>query len=643
MDLSQEALKSEWEKADKDKSGTLSFKEITRLLGRLNLKLKDKEVKKRFKEVDVDSNNTLDFDEFTVFLERLRVRSEIVDIFEKYADPKTGYFTPEAFLKFFRTIQKEPEADLEKVKKIIAEVEIKDHGKDATNLYVSGFSSYIVSLKYNSCFNPHMEKVYQDMTQPFAHYWIASSHNTYLMGDQLKGDSSVEAYINAFKKGCRCVELDCWDGDDKQEPIIYHGHTLTSKITFRSVVEACRDYGFMITQFPVILSLEVHCHIEGQQAMAKILREILGAANMLADQPNLTGVLPAPEKLKGKVLLKGKMVAFTDAEEEEEEIEEAKKEEEIEEAANPKGKKDDKKKDGKKEVKKEVKEEKKEVKEEDKKEKKKEEHEHTAKELSDLVTLSAVRFKGFDESARGKAWEMSSFSENKIAKLEQKHPTGLVEYNSKQMSRIFPKGLRVDSSNYDPVPSWLCGCQIVALNYQTGSEPTWLNDGKFMDNGRCGYLLKPPYMCEEKIVFNPHVKRGVTNVLSMTVISAWALPKVQGKEDKDKGEVIDPYVKILIAGTDQDRRAMKTKIIKNNGFHPVWNSDFKIPICNMDLSLLLITVNDSDFVSADDFLAQWAMPVNCIREGYRHIALKDKHGAIYEKASLLCYFKWNKP
>ena len=37
--------------------------------------------------------------------------------------------------------------------------------------------------------------------------------------------------------------MDCWDGDDG-EPVIYHGHTLTSKITFRSVVKACKDYGF---------------------------------------------------------------------------------------------------------------------------------------------------------------------------------------------------------------------------------------------------------------------------------------------------------------------------------------------------------------------------------------------------------------
>ena len=35
---------------------------------------------------------------------------------------------------------------------------------------------------------------------------------SYLLGNQITGDSSVNAYINALKQGCRCVELDCWDG-----------------------------------------------------------------------------------------------------------------------------------------------------------------------------------------------------------------------------------------------------------------------------------------------------------------------------------------------------------------------------------------------------------------------------------------------
>lgn len=106
----------------------------------------------------------------------------------------------------------------------------EDFSESNPVLSFEGFCQ-ILNDPRNDGFDVSKQERYQDTTQPLSHYFMASSHNTYLEGDQLRSASSVNRYINDLCKGCRCVELDCWDGET--EPVIYHGLTLTTKVLFR--------------------------------------------------------------------------------------------------------------------------------------------------------------------------------------------------------------------------------------------------------------------------------------------------------------------------------------------------------------------------------------------------------------------------
>ena len=103
--------------------------------------------------------------------------------------------------------------------------------------------------------------------------------------------------------------MDCWDGGDSygEEPIIYHGWTMTSKILFKDVIhDAIKKYAFFKSDYPLILSIENHCSIEYQDKMASHLEEILGDMLYQEQVDENLETLPSPEDLKGKVLIKAK-------------------------------------------------------------------------------------------------------------------------------------------------------------------------------------------------------------------------------------------------------------------------------------------------------------------------------------------------
>jgi phosphatidylinositol phospholipase C, delta len=134
------------------------------------------------------------------------------------------------------------------------------------------FSSYLRSDS-NGIFSSLAPRSRFD--RPLNEYFISSSHNSYLLGRQVAGDSSTEAYITALQQGCRCVEIDYWDGADGR-PIVLHGRTMTSSVLFADYISVINCYAFLSSDFPLILSLEVRCCQDQQYAMAKVMKDVLG-------------------------------------------------------------------------------------------------------------------------------------------------------------------------------------------------------------------------------------------------------------------------------------------------------------------------------------------------------------------------------
>ncbi|XP_033084538.1 1-phosphatidylinositol 4,5-bisphosphate phosphodiesterase eta-2 isoform X2 [Trachypithecus francoisi] len=310
-------LKQTFDEADKNGDGSLSIGEVLQLLHKLNVNLPRQRVKQMFREADTDDHQgTLGFEEFCAFYKMMSTRRDLYLLMLTYSNHK-DHLDAAGLQRFLQVEQKMTGVTLESCQDIIEQFEPCPENKSKGLLGIDGFTNYTRSPA-GDIFNPDHHHVHQDMTQPLSHYFITSSHNTYLVGDQLMSQSRVDMYAWVLQAGCRCVEVDCWDGPDG-EPIVHHGYTLTSKILFKDVIETINKYAFIKNEYPVILSIENHCSVFQQKKMAQYLTDILG------DKLDLSSVssedatmLPSPQMLKGKILVKGKKLPANISEDAEE-------------------------------------------------------------------------------------------------------------------------------------------------------------------------------------------------------------------------------------------------------------------------------------------------------------------------------------
>eukprot|EP00298_Acanthocystis_sp_HF-20_P017587 c21781_g2_i4.p1 GENE.c21781_g2_i4~~c21781_g2_i4.p1 ORF type:complete len:1195 (-),score=423.79 c21781_g2_i4:71-3343(-) len=561
------------------------------------------------------------------------------------------------------TMKSPHEGKMETVRKLVSHLPI-------SNLGTLAFVRYLKADE-NRLFDVQKSVTKTDLNRPLNEYYIASSHNTYLLGAQYLAVSSVEAYINALRRGARCLELDLHDGTADCPIIVTHGGARTSQISFEAVCKTINEYAFEKYKTPVILSLESHLSKENQKVCAGIFRSVFKEKLVLASFDENMRRLPTPRELQGHILLKGKAAGMMV---EPNEVDEP-------ENNNPRLSVDDPKelnsKDSKdfRELNSKDSKDFKELNSKDSKDFK-DLNSKEMKELKDMkkpgmsktfsftkghksnnrnsvdsdfyqiLFLKALKVRNDIKSLEGakeraRPNNMSSFPDTAVDHLAT-DPEKFTSFCSRVMTRVYPNPLNPKSwvsANFSPIQAWNCGAQCAALNYQTFDTPMQLNDAFFQQNGKTGYVCKPDFLCDPERPFNflqPEKDKRLHPIrLKIIIISGQNFQFPKSSDTR----TIDPFVVVQVLGIPVDKGIEVTEAVHENGFNPIWNCQMEFTIYCQELALLHIQVIDRDETIEDTPLGYYCIAVDCMKEGYRHFPLKrvTDGSEISPFCTLFCY------
>nr|XP_055028514.1 1-phosphatidylinositol 4,5-bisphosphate phosphodiesterase beta-4 [Misgurnus anguillicaudatus] len=609
------------------------------------------------------------FENFYSLTQKICPRTDIENLFKKLMGDKSDYLSVEHLVHFLNESQRDPRlneilfpfCDSKRALQIIERHEPNETLKRKGLMSFDGFCRYLMSDENAPVFLDRLE-VYQEMDHPLSHYFINSSHNTYLTGRQFGGRSSVEMYRQVLLSGCRCVELDCWDGKgEDQDPIITHGKAMCTDVLFKDVIQGIKETAFVTSKFPVILSFENHCTKPQQYKLARYCEDIFGDLLLkqpLDDFPMEPGrPLPSPNDLRGKILIKNRRLK---PEVEKKQLDHWKKHMEAgEPSVSTNISEDETEEEMSAELYNEAHPERIHaclISEEDRQDEEPQPHTKAGETnvadelaliqsytyvaattnihpyLSNIVNYAqAVKFLGFGEAEEKNIHHnMSSFNESVTLGYLRTNAIEFVNYNKRQMSRIYPKGGRVDSSNYIPQIFWNAGCQMVSLNFQTPDLAMQLNQGKFEYNGSCGYLLKPDFMRRPDRTFDPFSETPVDGVIAATC----SVQVISGQFLSDKK--IGTYVEVDMYGlpTDTIRKEFRTRMVMNNGLNPVYDAEPFVfrKVILPDLAVLRVAVYDDN----GKLIGQRILPLDGLQSGYRHISLRNEYNKPLSLATVFC-------
>ena len=568
---SEKDLKFLFSRIDRKKTGNLNqaqFLELSRQI------VERKDIKRLFESLKSTNSETLSSEEFLDFLKSSQGNDVVLEaqrsraLFERYATKKVA-------LGILSVGENDRSADLRMTFHAFQDFLLNDVDNPP-----------IASTAASPCFD-----------RPLNEYYISSSHNTYLMGRQFAGHSNPEGYVDALKKGCRCVEIDCWDGDDGR-PKVTHGRTLSSWTSFDDCVKTINKYAFYKSKYPLIISLEVHCNPSQQKIMADIMKARFGSKLLRKPLSANNFSLPSPNELRECILIKVRepmsdfAPAFHSAAATANHRRQRSKSEadakttqrvtalppagttgiepillspqprsatfgnenqiarrsKTNAAGSVVGSSSD--------------ESGSEVGDREFAKKKKSVTSNIVVPLGELgVYTRGTKYVDFKAPSNRTPNHILSFSEGTFeekCKILSLRPY-LEKHNQKYLMRVYPRARRLNSTNFDPLQFWRHGVQMVATNWQTYDLGTQINDAMFAaGDDQHGYVLKPeelrlPRQGNTSERF-PIPKKKLVQ-FSVEVISARQLdapPNLRSDAE------MNPYVEIEMYSADNKTKGIAT-------------------------------------------------------------------------------------